>query len=305
MSKAREYLATVADLTRRAHEGAQAALAELPAVDPLPVPTFAPEPLPFDRKALFDGIRPLVGGSFDDNEVRAIDRAIDRALGIVTPAAKIGISPEAFERAAQELEPGNLAHARAAIRAVDEVESGGGWFTDVRAEVLALDGPGGFLDGDELPKILFEAHKFDRHTGGKWRTKYPNLSSPAWNRALYVGGDGEYRRLHQAMQLDREAALKSASWGRYQILGENFQAAGFANVEAFVEAMKESEERHLEAFVLFIRSNSLVDEFRAISAKVADCVPFARAYNGPGYAANNYDGKIAVAFARWAKKLRG
>lgn len=55
------------------------------------------------------------------------------------------------------------------IRAVDEVESGGGWYQDVCADILDVDGPGGFVDGSDPPRILFEAHIFDRESGGKFR----------------------------------------------------------------------------------------------------------------------------------------
>lgn len=312
--KAQTYAASLAELSRsmsdlaeRIAAGAAALRAELDELAKSIPDSSSPEAMNerFNRVALFDGVRALYG-NFDDNEVRAIDRAIDMALGLVVPAEKIGISPAAFEQAAITLEPDRLDHALAAIRAVDEVESGGGWFTDVRADILALDGPGGFLDGPDLPKILFEAHVFARNCSpkGKFNRSHPNLSSSKWNRALYVGGEAEYRRLHMAMQLDESAALMAASWGRYQILGENFRAAGFGTVQGFVAAMKESEERHLEAFVAFIMTNRLVNAFRRISSRPEDCAPFARGYNGGGYAANNYHGKIAAAFGRWSKKLR-
>ena len=267
--------------------------------------TLSPEELNalVDRKPIFDTLRALYG-AFDDNEVRSIDRAIDHAVGLVPSIPQVGISPEAFERAAIELEPDDVSHALAAIRAVDEVESGNGWFTGVRAEILALDGTGGFIDGANLPKILFEAHKFGKHTDYRFNASHPHISSRTWNRSLYVGGEGEYRRLHEAMQLDREAALKSASWGRYQILGSNYREAGFSSVEAFVEAMKENEERHLDAFVSFIKSAGLVQQFRLISTRASDCAPFSRGYNGPGFATNNHHGKIAAAFGRWQAKLR-
>lgn len=187
----------------------------------------------------------------------------------------------------------------AQIRAVWEVESGGGWFTDVRADILALDGPGGFLDGPDLPKILFEAHVFDRLTGGRFRKSHPNLSSARWNRALYVGGQGEYVRLYRAMQLDREAALMSASVGGAQIMGFNHKLAGYNNVDAFWQAMRSSERAHLDAFASFIRNAGMLSALRKISTVHADCIPFAKGYNGSGYAANSYHVKIARAYKKW------
>ena len=217
---------------------------------------------------------------------------IDAALSF-----KIGITDCQFRAAAQA-----LGCEVAQIRAVDEVESGGGWFEDVRADILDLDGPGGFLDGPELPKILFEAHHFSKRTGRRFDGSHPNLSSRSWNRALYVGGEGEWARLHRAMQLDRTAALMSASVGRYQIMGFNHALAGFRDVETFWGAMKESESRHLEAFVAFIQNSNLTPMLKRVSAEAEDCAPFALGYNGSGYRANGYDQKIARAYAKHAGK---
>lgn len=266
-----------------------------------------------DDRLLFGYLRRKFGAlqQADVDEFNAVLTEWKRANGISgavappTPAPvgapagpggpEIGLTRADFEAAAHD-----LGCTVAQIRAVDEVESGGGWFVDVRADILALDGPGGFIDGPNLPKILFEAHIFARHTGGRFNASHPNLSSPRWNRALYVGGQGEWQRLHNAIQLDRTAALMSASVGRYQIMGFNHVLAGFGDVEAFWEAMKESERRHLEAFVAFITNSGLVDELRAISNVHAACAPFARGYNGAGYEANAYHVKIAKAHKKWS-----
>lgn len=190
----------------------------------------------------------------------------------------------------------------AQIKAIFEVEaSGAGWFTDVRADILARDGPGGFLDGPNLPKILFEAHIFDRETGGRFRASHPKLSSAKWNRALYVGGQGEYIRLDEAMALDRKAALRSASWGAPQIMGFNHKLAGFDDVETFVAAMKSGIRAHLLAFVAFIKNSHLADELRRVSNDPEDCRPIARGYNGEAYAANDYHSKIAAAHRKWSR----
>lgn len=250
------------------------------------------------RAELANAVRPFApDGRITDAHVPSIDALAD-VFGLprdVPVLPQIGLTLADFQRAGASV-PCTVAQ----IRAVDEVESGGGWFKDVRADILARDGPGGFLDGPNLPKILFEAHHFDRLTGGKFRASHPNISSAKWNRALYVGGEGEYLRLYAAMQLDHTAALKSASAGRYQIMGFNHKLAGYATVDAFWDAMKTSEGAQLDAFVAFVKASGLVDELRRVSNVHADCVPFARAYNGAGYLANNYHVKIARAHAKWS-----
>lgn len=220
-----------------------------------------------------------------------------RAPAAAAPIAMIGLSPQDFAAAAKR-----LGCSVAQIRAVDEVESQGGWFKDVRADILALDGPGGFIDGPHLPKILFEAHIFDRQTDGRFRKSHPNLSSAKWNRALYVGGQGEWNRLYRAMQLAPRAALMSASVGRYQIMGFNHKLAGFDTVEGFWDAMKRSERDHLDAFVAFIEGKKLQSALRAISNVHADNISFAQGYNGLGYARNGYHIKIAKAHAKWISR---
>ncbi len=247
------------------------------------------------REPIFAAIRAArAGAAFSRGEVDAVDQLLD-TLGIARAyAQRIGLTSLDFAQAAQALNS-----SAAQIRSVWEVESNGGWFQDVRADILATDGPGGFIDGPDLPKILFEAHVFDRETGGRFRASHPNLSSARWNRALYVGGQGEWMRLHRAMQLDRRAALRSASVGGAQIMGFNHSAAGFDTVEAFWDAMKVSERAHLDAFVAFITHKRLGAALRAVSNVPAACVAFASGYNGPGYAANNYHVKIAQAHAKW------
>jgi hypothetical protein len=184
--------------------------------------------------------------------------------------------------------------------ALKEVESGGGWFKDMRADILALDGAGGFIDGQNLPKILFEAHKFSSFTNGRYNATHPNISSPRWNRALYVGGQGEYARLDAAMRLDRRAALMSASAGLFQIMGFNYAAAGYPDVESFWAGMKSGERAQLMAFVNFVKNTKgLLAAARRVDSNPENCRDFARLYNGAGYATQNYHVKIATAYKRW------
>lgn len=254
------------------------------------------------RSELFDTVRPMLDGlGFTRARIAELDRLADRlnlprALPeiVVEGHEQIGLTPADYRWAAEE-----LGCEVAQIRAVDEVESRGGWFKDVRESILMVDGPGGFIDGPHLPKILFEAHHFHRYTDGKFDESHPNLSSPVWNRALYVGGEGEWTRLYHAVCLDAHAALMSASVGRYQIMGFNYALAGFDSVEHFWSAMKRNEREHLEAFVAFVQSRGLVGALRKISLIHAECVPFAKGYNGKRYAANQYHVKIARAYKKW------
>ena len=189
--------------------------------------------------------------------------------------AKPTLTDEDFERAARRLRCDVPA-----IKAVAQVESRGA----------------GFLPSGE-PKILFEAHIFDRLTAGRFRRSHPRLSSPKWDKSLYAGsGAGEHKRLQQAVELDRDAALQSASWGRFQIMGFNWKLVGRPSLQAFVNAQYRSEGEHLADFVGFVIGRRLDDELREHR-----WAAFAEGYNGPGYAANHYDTKMAAAYARLNK----
>lgn len=155
--------------------------------------------------------------------------------------------------------------------------------------VCAVEAPrGGFLASGQ-PTLLFERHQFSRRSGRKFDAKYPDISNPT--RGGYLGGEAEHGRLQRAVALDRDAALQSASWGKFQIMGFNYQAAGFATLQAFVNAMYEGEGAQLDAFVAYVLHEGLADELR--ECRWAD---FARRYNGPDYATNKYDTKLAAAY---------
>ena len=96
----------------------------------------------------------------------------------------------------------------------------------------------------------------------------------------------------RGMALDREAALQSTSWGMGQIMGENFAAAGFADVDAMVSAIVESEDAQIAAMSSFVRAQPTL----ANALKTHDWPMFAQGYNGPGYASDGYDRKLRDTF---------
>ncbi|MGI0118066.1 LysM peptidoglycan-binding domain-containing protein [Zooshikella sp. RANM57] len=142
------------------------------------------------------------------------------------------------------------------------------------------------------PAILFEAHIFSRLTQHQFDEAYPHISSRKWNPKLYKGGLKEYQRLEEAKLLNKKEALKSASWGKFQIMGFNYQLAGFETVDTFVEAMCNSEEAQLMAFVTFIEAHKTMLQ----ALRNHDWAKFAKCYNGPAYAKNHYDIKLADAY---------
>ncbi|HQT26140.1 MAG TPA: N-acetylmuramidase domain-containing protein [Burkholderiales bacterium] len=161
--------------------------------------------------------------------------------------------------------------------------------------VISVETSGtGFLP-DRRPKILFERHVFSRLTGGKYDRLHPKISDPD------PGGYGDpgahqYERLQDAMALDRDAALKSASWGIGQIMGFNHEAAGFPDVEEMISRMKDSEHEQLVAMMKFLKSGNLDEPLRR-----KDWGAFAKGYNGSDYAKNEYDRKLSSCYEKYSK----
>lgn len=171
----------------------------------------------------------------------------------------------------------------AAIKAVAEVESNGS----------------GFLP-DGRVKLLFERHKFYKYLSAQkgkavanaLMQSNPNICNT--QRGGYKGNAAEYPRFKAAMSYDETAAMLSASFGRFQIMGFNYRACGFDTVQAYVAAQNTNEGAHLMAFCHFIKANDALH--KALKAK--RWAAFAATYNGPDYKANHYDTKMAQAYAR-------
>lgn len=161
--------------------------------------------------------------------------------------------------------------------------------------VAEVEAPmGGFLPS-KRPVILFESRVFHERTGGIYDLSHPQISTPKWVRN-YLGGEREYERLEEAMQLDRLAALASCSWGKFQIMGFNYRSAGYGGIEAFVVGMKVSERAQLIAFANVLRAWNLVDHL-----KHHRWAQFAERYNGVGYRQNRYDEKLMAAYEKYAR----
>ncbi|MCC8088688.1 MAG: N-acetylmuramidase family protein [Rikenellaceae bacterium] len=174
----------------------------------------------------------------------------------------------------------------ACLKAVQKVETGG---------------RGGFFAPGK-PAILFEGHIFwrelekrsinpDRYVSGN-----ENILYKKWEKGHYKGGLKEYERLERALLIHEEAALCSASWGMFQIMGFNYKQCGENSVKTFVDAMKESEQRQLRLMTAFLNKNP----------KMIDCLVkldwkgFSALYNGPSYAENGYDKKLKAAYAEYS-----
>lgn len=174
----------------------------------------------------------------------------------------------------------------ATIKAVKEVESGGNG-----------------MQPDGTPTLLFEPHVFwkqlkfigiDPAALVKGNPSLRDILYPIWGTGKYGKVSEQHARLGRAVKINRDAALKSASWGLFQVMGYNFKDAGCCDVQDFVNKNYSGEPEQLKLFLTYIKTTGLDDELRA-----QDWKGFAFQYNGSGYRKNNYDIKLKAAYTKF------
>lgn len=170
----------------------------------------------------------------------------------------------------------------AALLAVAEVESGG--------RISAR------IEGRNEPLIRFEGHYFHRllSRAKRRRAVRAGLASPRAGAVLNPRTQkGRWKLLERARRIDRAAADASISWGLGQVMGANWQKLGYSSVAALVNEARSGVGGQVRLMARFIRADGLDKALRR-----RDWHGFARAYNGPAYAKNRYDERMAAAYRR-------
>lgn len=240
------------------------------------------------------GFAVAVDGDFGEQTERAVV-AFQRRAGLVddgvagpkTMAALHGYDTSRYLKR-QDLQQAadRLGVPLASVMAVNQVES--------RGEGFATNGG---------PVILFERHVMHARVQANGLSEAEADALAAKHPALvnrksggYIGGTAEHQRLAQAQQIHAASALESASWGLFQIMGYHWQRLGYHDAQHFADTMALSEAAQLDAFVTFIETDPALH--KALKGK--KWTEFARRYNGPNYARNLYDVKLARAYAQFA-----
>lgn len=232
----------------------------------------------------------LPGLSLDGNFGASTDRAVKEFQkthglvvdGIVGPATwKLLIPPrpkitdEEWKKVAE-----GLGVEVAILKAIHEVEASSKSYL-----------PQGY------PALLFEAHIFYRELKAVGKNPdtlmktHPGIISKTWNRKLYKGGEGEVARVNEAYLISPVAALKSASWGAFQVCGFNSSPL---SVFEFYKEIWTSEAGQLKILANFLKAAGIIPYMKSL-----DFVQIAKRYNGAGYAANSYDVKLKKAYQKY------
>ena len=152
-------------------------------------------------------------------------------------------------------------------------------------------GKSGF-GSDGRPIIAFEGHRFRYYTDGKYDEDHPDISYKYKEKAGEEWKKNNKNQktawavLETAAALDHDAALKSCSWGMFQVMGSNYESCGYDSVDDFVNAMKSGQKGHLEAFVGYCLTTAGMTS--ALEKK--NYVKMASLYNGKDY--GDYDKRI-------------
>jgi hypothetical protein len=183
----------------------------------------------------------------------------------------------------------------AVLEAIAVVESGGfGWFPDGRM------------------KILFEKHWFYKLVDESKRAAAvrAGLARKAWISPAKGGyreqgsADARYGILARAIALDEEAAFRSISMGRFQIMGFNYAMCGFVSAKHMWTQFLDGEKRQMEALVKFMTNKGLLD---ALGRR--DFAKIEQVYNGGGlngaYATKMGDAYERLMRGKWRTYIPG
>lgn len=178
----------------------------------------------------------------------------------------------------------------AALLAVVEIESGGRPFE---------------ADG-KTPRFLFERHKFYSELDTRASDEElkqavdQGLAHKDWRRATQYADQGKsadrIALLGRAAAIHQECAHRACSWGLGQTMGFHAERLGYPSAVAMVDAMVVGGVRvQIDCMIKEIMRNRL-----EVPLAKRNWAAFARGYNGPRYEENDYDGKLARAYAHWA-----
>ncbi len=166
----------------------------------------------------------------------------------------------------------------------------------VQTVVQVEAGTAGFWNDGNM-KLLYEGHIAYRETSGALRSKLvaAGLAWKSWGDVPYGKASVSRDRLRAAIDIAGAQAYRWASYGLGQIMGFNAEVSGYASAKGMFDAFLTGEPAQVDGMMRFIKGSGLLTQLRG-----SDWVAFAAGYNGPGYAKNRYDTKLAEAFRKFS-----
>ena len=180
----------------------------------------------------------------------------------------------------------------ARLMAFISVESGGAGFNTDGKIIIQFE-PTWFSKYLTQFKI---AHTFNRTTDAKGNRQYVIQVGDKTIQNGVQGQPSEWIAFNTAFAIHPKAAMLSTSIGLMQIMGFNYASAGFPSVDAMWDSFKKGEYQQVLGGATFIKNNTAL--YNALRNK--DWAHVAFYYNGANYAENNYDHKLAAAYAKYS-----
>ncbi|HMI04263.1 MAG TPA: N-acetylmuramidase family protein [Pedobacter sp.] len=165
-------------------------------------------------------------------------------------------------------------------------------YASLMAFISVESGGLGFINGRIV--IQFEPSWFKKNA--------PYAPSGQWSVNKVEGQVKEYAAFSEAFHLNKNAAMKSTSWGLGQIMGFHYALLGYKTVDEMVDDFKKGDYQQVMGIAKFIKGTPAL--LKALRAKNWHLV--AVYYNGSGYKAlaakygrEPYDLSMQKAYARY------
>jgi hypothetical protein len=140
--------------------------------------------------------------------------------------------------------------------------------------------------------LRFEPHKFHQYTNNRLRAVVPfTPSSGGFSR---VAAETNQAAMERAFTYSPAEAVRAASWGRFQVMGDFLLGLFGGKVgDAAAAFWQHPDVVSDDLLVAWLQANPQA----LAAAKAQDWPTFARIYNGPSFAKNGYDTNLAAAHA--------
>lgn len=172
--------------------------------------------------------------------------------------------------------------------------------TEAIMAIASVESNGGGFNKDGTVKTQFEPYVFYRRLKAKFgqaradllQQQHPDI---IWKKTGdYNSQAVELSQLDEAMLIDHDVAIESASYGAFQIMGYHWKALGLDSPQELRDRISSGEQGQLSILVLFV----LADRRLVQALQDKDWQAVARIYNGPSYQKFDYDEKLEAAYKK-------